>query len=724
MRITDLASNWEFRQSDSFQDYYRPCVIGLGWLPAEVPGCVHLDLVRNGVIADPFTNLHEHGCQWVDEAEWEYRTSFLYELNESFGSYGLNGSRQVLRFEGLDTFSTIYLNGKEIGKSENMFVPMEIDVTGRLIEGTNELEIRFSSAVRVGMKRRSQYFEIEGLIPETTFFDERAFVRKAQYMSGWDWGPRLVSCGIWQPVRLLEFETRILSFTVLQQRLEDGSFRVWSETFIEGNGELITSWDGKEFRGEFDLIVEDSRLWWPNGHGEQHLYTAHASVAGQETISKQIGLRTIELKQVDDEWGRSFEFVVNQKPIFAIGGNWIPNDSFPSRIDPTEVAQQILECADLGMNMIRVWGGGFYESEAYYDACDKHGILVWQDFPFACSYYPDDPAFLSQVEEEVRLQIERLRDRTCLALWCGNNEIQTMWEGKWGKPEHQPNRWHGQKVFTELLPNLLSELDPNRDYVESSPIGSDPAETPNCNGDNFGDQHFWEVWHSKGDWIHYRDSGARFCSEFGFASSCSMQCWESVLPDAKEATPEHPVVRSHDKTNKPWDVFRSLVELHYPHSESLADWIQWSQFNQLDAMREAIEHFRFSKKCAGALVWQINDCWPVQSWSLQDYSRKWKRAGKEMKRLCHPVLIGVRVRDGLIFVAVDSWLDLDEYEVTVQFAETAVGRTINVQKLTFNRDEVNQGTWKEAVAMKLETKGICVHTCWEDDMFTWSSRQV
>ncbi len=721
MRITDISENWEFKQHAAFTDYYRPCVIGLNWLPAKVPGCVHLDLLCNGVISDPFTSFHEHGCQWVDIADWVYRTSFVYESDESDGLYGL---RKVLRFEGLDTIATIYLNGDEIGHSENMFIPLEIDVSESILGGKNELEIRFCSAVRVGMERRAACFERERLNPETTFFDERAFVRKAQYMSGWDWGPRLVSCGIWRPVRLIEFESRIRSYSVHHKRLDDGRFRVWSETGIEGEVPFLTTWDGKEFEGDFDLIVENPELWWPNGLGEPHLYEITARIEGQDSIQKKVGLRTIELKQEDDQWGRSFEFVVNGKPIFAIGGNWIPNDSFPSRINPNQVAKQVHDCAEYGMNMIRVWGGGLYESEEFYDACDEHGILVWQDFPFACSYYPDSKEFLDEIEREARFQIERLRDRTCLALWCGNNEIQTMWEGKWGKPEHQPDRWYGETIFKELFPKLIKELDPIRSYISTSPTGSDRAERPNCNSDNFGDQHFWEVWHGKGDWVHYRDSGARFCSEFGFASSCSMECWETVFQPDESTSPAHPVVRSHDKTNKPWEIFRGLVELHYPRPNSLDEWVETSQLNQRDAMREAFEHFRISRKCAGALVWQINDCWPAQSWSLQDYARIWKPAGLEMKRLCHPILVALRVYSGFVEVAVDVWHDDFPIEISLEFCSSSARQVLRSLLISFEMEEIESETWKRIDTTEFDRFRTIVSAQWTKSEITRTTRSL
>jgi len=619
---TSLDCDWQFRQEGPDPGYHRSAVQYQQWLPATVPGHVHLDLVANGMIADPFAGMAELGARWVDEADWSYRCRFNWSPKEEL-------PRRVLRFDGLDTVCRIYLNEELIGSHDNMFVPLEVDLSDMLVEGSNELRVDFESAVRIGDERRTVYMEAEGLPHSTAPFDERAFVRKAQYMSGWDWGPRLVSCGIWQPVRLLEFSARIVSFELLQERLEDGSFRVWSETATEGEGQLTVEFAGHRYEGDFSLVIDDPELWWPNGMGDQHMYGAAASF-GDHRLEKKIGLRTIELVREPDSFGESFQFVVNGRRAWIRGANWIPNDSFPSRVTAEDYSSQIRTTKYLGMNMLRVWGGGLYELEAFYDACDREGILVWQDFAYGCSHYPDDPVWLDIARTEAEVQVGRLRSRTSLALWCGNNENEMMWDSRWGG-KNSPPRYYGGTIYSEVIPSVLAGLDPHRPYIRSSPIGSVEKPTERVNEGPVGDCHYWDVWHGRGDWNFYRESDSRFCSEFGFASSCSGLLWSQVAPDA--SSPDDSTVRWHDKTGKAWETFLGYVTLHYPEPKTLEDWTYYSQLNQRDALQFGIEHFRRSSFCSGTLIWQFNDCWPVQSWAVQDSLRRLKPAGYELRRV-------------------------------------------------------------------------------------------
>ncbi|HRK20519.1 MAG TPA: hypothetical protein PLX06_01840 [Fimbriimonadaceae bacterium] len=636
MHVTPLHDNWQFRCATPGVGYWRPNQPANPWREALVPGHVHLDLMIDGVIPDPFELEHEAGCQWVSEEDWEYRTVFNWSPKPG-------ASRRVLRFEGLDTVATITLNGSEIARHDNMHVPLEIDVTGKLTEGENELIVKLESPVRVGMERRKAYFEAEGIAHGTNWFDERAFLRKVACMSGWDWGPRLVSCGIWRPVSLLEYESRIVSFTVFQEPSGPG-FRIWSETVIEGNATFKTSFDGQIFDGDFDFVIEDAKLWWPVGEGEAHLYDATATLSSGQRIEKKVGLRSIRLLREPDELGESFEFEVNGRRIYARGANWIPNDSFPSVVSDEDYEYQVQSCAALGMNILRVWGGGLYELEGFYDSCDRAGILVWQDFPHACAYYPDGPAAQAVAKLEAEVQVRRLRDRTCLALWCGNNENDVMWQGKWGGPEGAPPRYYGDELYGKVYPEVCARLDPNRPYIRSSPIGHHDGDKA------YGDEHYWDVWHGRGDWKFYAESNTRFSSEFGFASAAGTSCWLSAGMVPSELSPDDLPVRWHDKTNKPWDVYRGMVELHYPSSETLDDWIYRSQLNQRDALRFGIEHYRTNAYCRGVLIWQFNDCWPVQSWAVQDYSRELKIAGFELERLYAPTLVSLKIEGGIAIV--------------------------------------------------------------------------
>ena len=659
VRTSHLNENWEFSCKS-----WSPAGSKLGfsvheWRSACVPGHVHADLVRHGIIADPFVALHELGCQWVDEQDWSYRTEFDVELDPRL-------PRRLLRFEGLDTVCEVRLNGEVVANHDNMFLALDVEVSECLRDGKNELEVNFSSGARIGRERRSEYLTEHHIAETVRHFDDRAFVRKAQYMFGWDWGPRLVSAGIWRPVTLVEYTSRITDVQIRQEHLGDGSVRLAIVSQIEGPGEVVHYLEDADeplHDGEVTRIARP-KLWWPAGFGEQHRYTvtsvlvdSTAGVAqGRREADRRVtrfGLRRAQLLRVPDEFGESFEFEVNGKRVWALGANWIPDHSLPSAIDATRLRRQLLRARDMNMNMLRVWGGGYYESDEFYSLCDELGLMVWQDFPFACSYYPDDEPTLLRIREEASANVVRLRNHPSLVLWCGNNENSTMFESKWGGADNQPPRFFGQTIFDDVLPDVLAELDRSRSYVPSSPCGGSFS---NCGGT--GDQHTWDVWHGRGDWKYYADSTARFSSEFGFASAPSVRCWRQMLPDATDlnaTSPEHAVARWHDKTAKGFDAFRQFVELHYPRSEHLEQWTYYSQLNQRDAMRFAIEHFRRSEFCRGTLIWQFNDCWPVQSWALVDFSGTYKAAAFELKRLYEPLLASLQVLEDSIRL----WVVLD-----------------------------------------------------------------
>jgi len=659
MRVKLLSQGWQFRQNVEPQTYHRYHAEHLDWLPAVVPGAVHLDLARNGVIGDPFARAYEAGLVWVDEADWDYKVCFDWHPSSDL-------PKRVLSFEGLDTVCSIKLNGLTIGTHDNMFTSLEIDVSEALVEGENLLEVQFQSAMRTGDTRRKAYFASEGLPDDVVRFDERAFVRKASYMSGWDWGPRLISCGIWKPVRLLEYASRIRQASFLQEALPDGSFRVRVVAEVDGPSKV-----GAEFAGEtrlpgqpLEFIVEKPRLWWPNGEGESYLYEGRVFLEDGHAIHKSIGLRTIRLVREKDNEGTSFEFEVNGRSVWVRGANWIPNDSFLGRETREATSASIRTCKRLGMNMLRVWGGGVYESEDFYDACDREGIMVWQDFPYACSYYPDGPEAQAIAAKEAEENVLRLRDRTSLALWCGNNENTTMFESPWGPPEQQPPRFYGQRIYELTLPEVLRKHDLERPYIPSSPMLHN--DEPNS------DSHYWAVWHG-GDYANYLLSRARFCSEFGFASSCGMECWRETL-SPEDRHPRSVVVRWHDKTGKSAETFETFVADHYPTWRTLEDWTYLSQLNQRDALRLGIEHYRRSTFCKGTLIWQFNDCWPVQSWAVQDFRRMLKPAGFELHRLYAAILLSIeRTEDGVNVHLVNDGQEPFSGVVTLEAVSTIDG---------------------------------------------------
>lgn len=643
LRSRLLHDNWEFAcKSWNLPTGKLGCSVH-EWRIACIPGHIHADLVRHGIIADPFEELYELGCQWVDEEDWNFRSAFDVTLDSEL-------PQRILKFEGLDTVCEVKLNGEVLASHDNMFLPLEVDVSHQLREGRNELQIDFCSAARTGRQRRREYFKSLEIPESVRNFDGRAFLRKAQYMFGWDWGPRLVSAGIWRPVSLIEYKSRIIDVHVRQEHLGDGNIKLAILSQIEGDGEVLHYLEGYDepvHDGEVVRIAQP-KLWWPAGLGEQNLHSiTSVLIEGEEnnpTNSRTVldrrvtrfGLRRVQLLRIPDEFGESFEFEINGKRIWAFGANWIPDHSMPGLVDMLRVKEQLTRALDLNMNMLRVWGGGCYESDEFYSLCDELGLLVWQDFPYACSYYPDDEHSLDLAREEADANVTRLRNHPSLVLWCGNNENSTMFESKWGGADNQPSRFFGATIYDDVLPGVLAKLDRSRPYIPSSPSGGSYS-----NSGGTGDQHTWDVWHGRGDWKHYADSTARFSSEFGFAAAPTLNAWRKMMPrvaDPGKISVEHAIARWHDKTAKGFDSFIQFVELHYPHSDDIEQWSYFSQLNQRDALRFGIEHFRRSQFCKGALVWQLNDCWPSQSWALIDSAGVYKAAAFEMRRLYAPVL--------------------------------------------------------------------------------------
>jgi beta-mannosidase len=724
LRSTSLHAGWSFAEK-SWQQVApadAPKLAGarvgysrLEWLPARVPGHVHLDLIENGVIGHPFERMQELGCQWVDEKDWSYRTRFEWHPDAEL-------PQRVLRFEGLDTVCSVHLNDVEIARHDNMFVPLEVDVSARLQPGENSLRVDFESAVRVGEARRAAYFSAEGVPADCERFEERAFVRKVQCMFGWDWGPRLVSAGIWRPVRLLEYRARIEDVHVTQEHRSDGSVAVLVKSTLPAGTKVLHVWDGEPPTVDGCVSeIEQPELWYPHGLGPQRLFEllsflvpesfrvdalapeAHQSRAQLEAAAldvrrQRIGLRRLRLVREPDRFGESFELEANGRRFYSFGANWIPAHAFPSTITRGALKQHLLLARQAGMNTLRVWGGGLYESDDFYDLCDELGLVVWQDFPFACSYYPDGPAEQAGLATEARSNIVRLRNHASLALWCGNNENLQMFQQRWGEPGNHPERYYGEKLYDQTLPELLRELDPGRSYTPTSPHGGE-----DCQSGGIGDQHYWDVWHGRGDWIHYQDSTARFSSEYGFASAPSLRAFQQIFPNrrgtdslAETAALElaelrgqyrDPIVRWHDKTLKGYETFVGYVLLHYPEPRSLEDWIYYSQLNQRDALRFAIEHYRRSEFCKGSLIWQLNDCWPVQSWALEDSLGEPKPALVALSRLYAPGLITLSRREQ----QVELWGILDNAASNDELTGTATLRAFSV------RDGKLLGSWSAGV---------------------------
>lgn len=629
------------------------------WLPAVVPGCVHTDLYRNGKIGDPFNKTNEHDLQWIDKLDWEYRTTF--DLTEELRREPFI----ELVFEGLDTYSDVTLNGQHILSADNMFRSWRAEIGSLVQEKGNELHIRFRSPIQEDLPKlkklgynlpaSNDQSELGGLGDDKV----SVFARKAPYHYGWDWGPRFVTSGIWREARVVGWsDVRINDVFVKQEQVTAEAARLSIEIEVEsakggegtvkvtdGNAEWTVAAALKQGvnRVSVPAFIENPKLWWSRGQGEQHLYTFRAEYApadsSEATASKSVrtGLRSIRLVREKDDAGASFYFELNGVPIFAKGANHIPNDSFITEVTEERYRHEIASAAESGMNMLRIWGGGIYEQSAFYELCDEYGILVWQDFMFACSMYPWDEEFLESVRLEAEENVKRLRNHPSIALWCGNNEIDSAWqqfdeEGGWGwkklyNAEQREAVWAGyESIFHRILPDAVSAFSHGIDYWPSSPMidltgdkgqHAHPLSTE-------GDIHYWGVWHAVEPFENYNKKVGRFMSEYGFQSFPGYDTVRTFA-DESDMELESKVMLAHQKNGNGNRLIKEYMELYFSEPKDFPSFLYMSQVQQGEAMKMAIEaHRRRMPYCMGSLYWQMNDCWPVASWSGMDYYGKWK----------------------------------------------------------------------------------------------------
>lgn len=620
------------------------------WLPAKVPGTVHLDLMDNKIIPDPYKDENEKKVQWIENENWDYQTVFTVSSQE------LKHDNIDLVFNGLDTFSEIYLNGNLLKKTDNMFRKWSIPVKEYLKSDKNILQVRFTSAVNAGKELAKQ-------VPFTMPESPRSFVRKAQYQFGWDWGPRLVTAGIWKDVQL-EFwnNAKIITVKDIQNRSAKTADHLHFDVEIYAQNAGDYTLDLNSIHQKITLkkgintitIPYDTsgmKLWQPNGRGDANLYDFEVKLSkGQKNIDRKnvrIGLRTVELVQEKDEKGKSFYFKVNGQPLYIKGTNWIPGDSFSPRMTKEKYRKLIKDTKDANMNMIRVWGGGIYEDDEFYKACDENGILVWQDFMFAGSFYPADEAFLNNVKEEVKDQVTRLQNHPSIALWCGNNEIDEAIVN-WGYQKqfnYSKNDslqvWKDyKKLFHEVIPKALAEnlkSDKNIYWPSSPSIGWGHKESL-----AEGDSHYWGVWWGEQPFEIYNEKVGRFMSEYGFQGTPTIQTTKTMFSGAPDLNLQNPTVKAHEKHVRGWDIINEYLKRDYKIPTDFVQYNYVSQLLQARGMQIAIEAHRRAKPYnMGTLYWQLNDCWPVVSWSSIDYSGNWKAFHYQAKRSFEPVLISV-----------------------------------------------------------------------------------
>ena len=664
---TILNSGWQFREVG------KP-----DWRPAAVPGCVHTDLLANRLIDDPFYRDNERKQQWIGKTGWEYRTTF------SAGADILHADRIELVFDGLDTYAEVYLNDTLLLKTDNMFRKWRAECKHLLKPGENLLRIRFRSPINEILPvMKSMSYEL----PANNDQGEKTspYTRKAPYQYGWDWGPRFVTCGIWKPVHLVAWSgARIDDLFVELKELSPNTARgsavavahlvahvdVFALVALDadvGVDIIIGRQQGSSAekavalapginRIDVDIAVTDPQLWWPNGLGAQPLYTARADLkANRRQLDKavrRVGIRTIELRQQADKDGKSFTFVVNGVPVFAKGGNWIPADSFPNRVTRERYHHLIQSCKDANMNMLRVWGGGYYEMDDFYDLCDEMGILVWQDFMFACSMYPATPAFLENVRQEAIDNVTRLRTHPSIAIWVGNNEIETAWQ-HWGWKSKLPASLWGDylAIFHGVLPQVVRSLDPSRPYWPSSP-SSNLEDDPDS--ERMGDVHYWQVWHAAKPFQEYERQFPRFMSEYGFQSFPELKTVEAYTTPADRDI-DSPVMKAHQRHPRGNQLIREYMLRDFPQPKDFAAFLYASQVLQAEGIKIGAEHLRrIMPHNMGSLYWQIDDCWPVASWSSIDYFGRWKALQFYARRFYADLLVSPHEQDGKIAVYVVS----------------------------------------------------------------------
>lgn len=621
---------------------FRDATRRTAWKSAVVPGCVHRDLLRLKLIPNPFWAANENDVQWIEERAWEYRATF------SVAPALLDDEHVELVADGLDTVATVFLNGREIARTENMFIGYRWDVKAELRKGKNEILIRFESAMDYIRTRRLEHQPKEYNDP----VGRCSVIRKEQCQFGWDWGPRLVTAGIWRDLRLEGWNrNRLESVRVSQDHRESGSVVLTLEPELTRNDDAAKCRWRLLFKGSVlqggegsEITIDRPELWWPSGQGEQPLYHLEVEVidARGETIgvwARTIGLRTINLDRHADEWGETFQFVVNGRAIFAKGANWIPAHSFVVDLTRADYERDLRSAVDAHMNMIRVWGGGIYESEDFYDLCDELGLLVWQDFMFACTLYPFDEALLKSVKDEAEFQVRRLRHRASLALWCGNNEITALNI----PPLEQPATRAGyEALFHEMLPAVVRTVGPATDYWPSSPWRGDYLHD-HATGERRGDTHFWDVWHGRNPVSDYEKYAFRFVSEFGMQSFSSPATQATFCPP-DDANVFGQSMENHQKNRGGNQVILDYVSRRYCFPKNQEALIYLSQLNQAYCMQTGVEHWRRnSPRCMGALYWQLNDCWPVASWSSIEFTGRWRALHHVARRFFAPALVSAQV---------------------------------------------------------------------------------
>ena len=710
--VKNLHEGWKFRQARL-----------TNWYPATVPGVVHTDLLQNKIIEDPFFRLNERGLQWIDKEDWVYETCFTLAAGM------MRKENMELVFEGLDTYADVYLNDECILKADNMFRRWSIPVRQYIREENNILKVYFHSPVKIDVPKWDalpyQYPASNDQSENGGLFNKKIsiFARKAGYHYGWDWGPRLVTSGIWRPVYIRAWsDLRINDVFIEQKEVGAGRAVIAGHVELDADkdmdgvlvtitdevtGRVLGEWQADLKRGTnrvtVDFVLHKPKLWWSNGLGEPFLYRFRTDIiAGGELLdskTERVGIRSLKVVHQPDKDGHTFYIELNGRPVFAKGANYIPSDNFLPRVTPENYKRTILDAAGVNMNMLRVWGGGIYENDVFYDLCDEYGIMIWQDFMFACSMYPAEGALLDNIHQEAVDNVKRLRNHACIALWCGNNECQDAWLG-WGwKCEiERQNKEYADKIWAQYrqqyhvtLPGVVREYAPGTFYWPSSPFAFEGE----MSGTTDGDRHYWSVWHGKAPISDYDSEKSRFFSEYGFQSFPEFESVKRYAPYPEDWDIRSEVMMSHQRGG---DHANGLIETYllneYKKPRDFRAFLYMNHVLQGDAIKTAIEsHRRQMPYNMGTLFWQHNDCWPVASWASRDYYGRWKAQHYYVRKAYDDILISSVVEGD----------DLKVYAVSDRLENTS-GR-LQLQVCQFDGTVVHH--WDKSVGISGNDSRVC-----------------
>ena len=662
----------------------------------EIPGDVHSGLLAAGEIADPYWGTNELDLQHLHKEDWVFSRTF------EVGAELLAAPSVYLHFDSIDTVAQVRVNGKEVGQSDNMFARQRFAIKQQLKKGINEIEVQIRSAENVAIERVA---EMPYEIPSSDYpvqSPHRNLVRKVQCHAGWDWGCCLMAAGLYGEVYIAAAAPGRIEYVYTQQRHKKGACSVEVSVEVEAataaTTELVLRLDGQEHKKTVALKaganalsetieIKNPRIWWPAGYGEQPLYELTVEVAG-DRVAKRLGLREVELVTEEDARGLGFKVCVNGLDIFAKGANWIPCDALPARQTRAALDELLTSAVEANMNMIRVWGGGQYESEDFYDLCDEKGLLVWQDFMFSCSTYPATKDFLKSVEEEARHQVKRLRDHACIALWCGNNE--DLGALNWYEVSRQNRDRYivdYDRLTEGVLGRVVDECDPTRRFWPSSPCGGRGDYSDNWHDDSRGDMHYWQVWHSGKSFDAYYDVVPRFCSEFGYQSFPSLETIRSYAPE-DQFNVTAPIMEHHQRNPGGNSKITEMFTRYFRMPDGFANFVYLSQVQQGLAIKTAVEHWRHLRPiCMGTLYWQLNDLWPVCSWSSLEYGGKWKLLHYMAKRFYAPTIVSAfQTRED----ALEVWVTNDRPDT--------VDTNVSLRLFDFAGNELKRCDFAEKVA--------------------------